>query len=43
MAPELMLTVGAALADRGWPDQHIKAVLSGNFSRVARQVWPTEP
>jgi membrane dipeptidase len=43
MAPELLLTVGAALADRGWPDQHIKAVLSGNFSRVARQVWPTEP
>lgn len=43
MAPEMLLTLGPALADRGWPDKHISKVLSGNFFRVAHQVWPTEP
>jgi membrane dipeptidase len=40
MPPELVLTLGPALADRGWRDHEIMAVLSGNFARVARQVWP---
>lgn len=41
MLPETLLTLGPALAGRGWSDADISAVLSGNFSRVARQVWPT--
>jgi membrane dipeptidase len=43
MTPELLLTLGPALTDRGWTDAHICAVLSGNFSRVAKQIWPTTP
>lgn len=40
MAPELLVGLGPALADRNWSDRHINAVLSGNFARVARDVWP---
>jgi membrane dipeptidase len=40
MPPEVLLTLPAALADRGWSAGHVGAVLSGNFRRVAHQVWP---
>jgi membrane dipeptidase len=39
MAPEVLLTLAAALADRGWSEQDIHAVFAGNFRRVAGQVW----
>ncbi|BBA85795.1 dipeptidase [Mycobacterium pseudoshottsii] len=41
MAPETLLTLGAHLADRGWADDHINAVLGANFYRVAQRVLPT--
>lgn len=39
MAPETLLTLGAHLAQRGWRDADIHAVLGGNFYRVAQQAW----
>jgi membrane dipeptidase len=39
MTPETMLTLGEHLSRRGWANADIEAVLSGNFSRVARQTW----
>jgi membrane dipeptidase len=39
--PELLGTLGSALAERGWEDRAIGAVMSGNFARIARQVWPS--
>lgn len=42
VAPELLRTLGPALADHGWSDESITAVLSGNFVRVAEQVWPAQ-
>lgn len=40
MPPETFLGLGTALAERGWHDDDITAVLAGNFRRVAQQVWP---
>jgi membrane dipeptidase len=39
LPPESLLGLGSALAARGYPDHVIAAILGGNFSRVARQVW----
>ena len=38
--PELFLGLGGELRRRGWEDAAVAAVLSGNFLRVAGQVWP---
>jgi membrane dipeptidase len=39
MPPETLLTLGAQLSTRGWTDTDIRAVLGGNFFRVAQQTW----
>ena len=39
--PEVFVGLGAVLTERGWSDGDVAAVLSGNFLRVAEQVWPT--
>lgn len=39
MAPETLLTLGTHLVGRGWSDTDIRAVLGGNFFRVAREAW----
>jgi membrane dipeptidase len=39
MAPEMLLTLGGHLGGRGWSDDDIRAVLGGNFFRVAQQAW----
>ena len=39
MAPETLLTLGKHLDNRGWSDDDIRAVLGGNFFRVAQQAW----
>ena len=39
MPPETLLTLGEHLAGRGWSTSDIRAVLGGNFHRVARQAW----
>jgi membrane dipeptidase len=39
--PEVFVGLGTVLAERGWSDGDVAAVLSGNFLRVAEQVWPT--
>ncbi|SDO62192.1 membrane dipeptidase [Microbacterium sp. ru370.1] len=39
MPPETFVGLGAALAGRGWTDDHIAAVLGGNFRRVALESW----
>ena len=41
MAPETLLTLGVHLERRGWSDDDIRAVLGGNFFRVAQQAWRT--
>ena len=40
MPPEVFLRLDHALTSRGWLDDEINAVISGNFMRVAEQVWP---
>lgn len=39
MPPETFVGLGSQLADRGWADADIAAVLGGNFLRVARTSW----
>ncbi|GAB20629.1 peptidase M19 family protein [Gordonia effusa NBRC 100432] len=39
MSPEVFITLGSHLAQRGWADDDIVAVLGGNFLRVATQSW----
>ena len=39
MAPETLLTLGVHLDRRGWSGDDIRAVLGGNFFRVAEQAW----
>lgn len=39
MAPEVFITLGAHLSQRGWGDSDIAAVLGGNFRRVAAASW----
>lgn len=39
MPPETLLTLGEHLATRGWMAADIRAVLGGNFYRVAQQSW----
>uniref|UniRef100_UPI003D94CF15 dipeptidase n=1 Tax=Gordonia sp. B7-2 TaxID=3420932 RepID=UPI003D94CF15 len=39
MPPETFVTLGTHLAQRGWSDADIRAVLGGNFLRVARESW----
>lgn len=39
MAPEVFVTLGSFLAQRGWGDVEIAAVLGGNFLRVASESW----
>lgn len=39
MPPETLLTLDAHLAARGWPAADIRAVLGGNFFRVAEGTW----
>lgn len=39
MPPELFSTLGEHLSGQGWNDQDIRAVLGGNFQRVAAQAW----
>jgi membrane dipeptidase len=41
MAPEMLLTLGEHLTQRGWTSTDIHAVLGGNFFRVAQRVWRT--
>jgi membrane dipeptidase len=41
MPPEDLLTVGAALSARGYPDDAVAAIVGGNFRRVAQRVWPS--
>ncbi|NUS94566.1 MAG: membrane dipeptidase [Nocardia sp.] len=40
MPPETFVALGTHLADRGWADVEIGAVLGANFARVARRTWP---
>ena len=40
MPPEVFVTVGTHLSERGWSDDDVRAVLGGNFFRVAEQIWP---
>jgi membrane dipeptidase len=39
MPPETLLTLGEHLSQRGWTDADIRAVLGGNFLRVAEMAW----
>ncbi|QTI70275.1 dipeptidase [Gordonia polyisoprenivorans] len=39
MAPEVFVTLGSHLAQRGWAAEDITAVLGGNFRRVAECSW----
>ncbi|AFA71935.1 putative M19 family peptidase [Gordonia polyisoprenivorans VH2] len=39
MAPEVFVTLGSHLAQRGWAADDITAVLGGNFRRVAECSW----
>ncbi|GAA1482075.1 dipeptidase [Gordonia sinesedis] len=39
MPPEVFAGLGTHLAERGWADANIAAVLGGNFLRVARESW----
>lgn len=39
IAPETLLTLGVHLERRGWSGNDIRAVLGGNFFRVAQQAW----
>ncbi|BBX24567.1 hypothetical protein MTER_39780 [Mycolicibacter terrae] len=39
MPPETWLGLGEHLSSRGWADADVRAVLGGNFHRVARQTW----
>ncbi|WP_293003842.1 membrane dipeptidase [Mycobacterium sp.] len=41
MAPETLLTLGTHLRQRGWANADIRAVLGGNFYRVAQHAWRT--
>lgn len=41
MPPETLLTLGDHLAQRGWSDTDISAVIADNFYRVAEQAWRT--
>ena len=39
IAPEEFLGVGAALRERGYPDDAVAAIVGGNFRRVAAAAW----
>ncbi|MEZ0165623.1 dipeptidase [Kineococcus sp. LSe6-4] len=39
VTPEELLTVGSALRGRGYPQEVVRAVLGGNFRRIARGGW----
>ncbi|BBY07377.1 dipeptidase [Mycobacterium noviomagense] len=39
MTPETFIGIGHHLAERGWDDADVAAVLGGNFRRVAEQTW----
>jgi len=39
MPPETLLTLGQHLSPLGWTDAEIRAVLGGNFLRVAEMAW----
>ncbi len=39
MPPETFLTLGHHLSQRGWADADVRAVLAGNFLRVAAETW----
>jgi membrane dipeptidase len=39
MPPETLLTIGEHLSGRGWSGTEIRAVLGGNFRRVAETAW----
>ncbi|RPA57658.1 membrane dipeptidase [Gordonia oryzae] len=39
MTPEVFVTLGSHLAQRGWSADNITAVLGGNFRRVAERSW----
>jgi membrane dipeptidase len=41
MPPETLLTLGEYLNSRGWSDLDVRAVLGGNFRRVAECSWRT--
>ncbi|MFC6020645.1 dipeptidase [Plantactinospora solaniradicis] len=41
MPPEDLLNVSTALHERGYPADAIQAIVSGNFRRIAEQVWKT--
>lgn len=41
MPPETLLTLGVHLGRRGWDSTDIRAVLGGNFYRVAQRAWRT--
>ena len=39
MPPETLLTVEAALLNRGYPAEIVTGIVGGNFRRVAADVW----
>ncbi|KAA0099803.1 membrane dipeptidase [Mycolicibacterium sp. P1-18] len=39
MPPETVLALGGHLSGRGWSDADVRAVLGGNFHRVATRAW----
>lgn len=39
MPPQTLLSLGEHLTERGWSDEDIRAVLGGNFYRVAQRAW----
>lgn len=39
MPPETLLMLGEYLGHHGWSDEHVRAVVGGNFYRVAQQAW----
>jgi membrane dipeptidase len=39
MPPETLLTLDEHLSRRGWSSSDVRAVLGGNFHRVAEIAW----
>ncbi|NDF94922.1 MAG: hypothetical protein EB107_03685 [Proteobacteria bacterium] len=39
LPPEKVLHVVASLLRRGYAESDIRAILGGNFLRIAREVW----
>jgi len=43
MAPEQLIELEEAVLDLGYSESDVRAIMGGNFARVARQAWGTDP